>query len=40
MADYVTATPGGRGAARELVEWLLKRQGRWDDLITSDRPAG
>ena len=40
MADYVTATPGGRGAARDLVEWLLKRQGRWDDLITSDRPAG
>jgi len=40
MADIVTATPGGRGAARELVEWLLKRQGRWDDLIARDRPAG
>ena len=40
MADYVTATPGGRGAARELVEWLLKRQGRWDGLIARDRPAG
>ena len=40
MADYVTATSGGRGAARELVEWLLKRQGRWDGLIARDRPAG
>ncbi len=32
-ADYVTATPGGRGAVREAVEWLLKLQGRWDELI-------
>jgi len=40
MADTVTATPGGRGAVRELVEWLLKRQGRWDALISRDRPAG
>jgi 3-deoxy-D-manno-octulosonate 8-phosphate phosphatase (KDO 8-P phosphatase) len=31
-ADYVTATPGGRGAVREAVEWLLKLQGRWDEV--------
>jgi 3-deoxy-D-manno-octulosonate 8-phosphate phosphatase (KDO 8-P phosphatase) len=31
-ADYVTTAPGGRGAVREAVEWLLKLGGRWDDL--------
>lgn len=31
-ADYVTTAPGGRGAVREAVEWLLKLSGRWDDL--------
>ena len=40
MADTTTATPGGRGAVRELVEWLLKHQGRWADLIARDRPPG
>ncbi len=32
-ADYVTAMPGGRGAVRDAVEWLLKLQGSWDDLV-------
>jgi 3-deoxy-D-manno-octulosonate 8-phosphate phosphatase (KDO 8-P phosphatase) len=32
-ADYVTAVPGGRGAARDAIEWLLKLQGRWSDLV-------
>jgi 3-deoxy-D-manno-octulosonate 8-phosphate phosphatase (KDO 8-P phosphatase) len=27
--DYVTKASGGRGAFREAVETLLKRQGRW-----------
>ena len=40
MADTTLATPGGRGAVRELVEWLLKHQGRWADLIARDRPPG
>jgi 3-deoxy-D-manno-octulosonate 8-phosphate phosphatase (KDO 8-P phosphatase) len=31
-AHYVTAVPGGRGAVRDAIEWLLKLQGRWDDL--------
>ncbi len=39
-AHYVTMTPGGRGAVREAVEWLLKLQGRWDQLIAGYRPAG
>lgn len=33
VATFVTDLPGGRGAVREVVERLLKSQGRWDDLI-------
>jgi len=32
-AHYVTNAPGGFGAVREVVELILKSQGRWDDLI-------
>lgn len=32
-AHWVTRTPGGRGAVRELLEMLLKAKNRWDDLI-------
>jgi 3-deoxy-D-manno-octulosonate 8-phosphate phosphatase (KDO 8-P phosphatase) len=32
-ADYVTAAAGGRGAIREVVEMILKSQGRWADLV-------
>ena len=32
-AHYVSTAPGGRGAVREAVEWLLKAAGRWDDLV-------
>jgi 3-deoxy-D-manno-octulosonate 8-phosphate phosphatase (KDO 8-P phosphatase) len=39
-ADYVTAVPGGHGAVRDAIEWLLKLQGRWDALIGRFRPAG
>lgn len=30
VADYVTTIPGGRGAVRDAIEWLLKLQGRWN----------
>jgi len=29
IADHVTAHKGGRGAVREVVELILKAQGRW-----------
>lgn len=32
-ADYVTQASGGRGAVRELVELILKAQGRWADIV-------
>ncbi|MBP3957055.1 HAD-IIIA family hydrolase [Gemmata sp. G18] len=31
-AHYVTAVPGGHGAVRELIEWLLRAQGRWAEV--------
>jgi 3-deoxy-D-manno-octulosonate 8-phosphate phosphatase (KDO 8-P phosphatase) len=32
-ADYVTELGGGKGAVREMIEYILKTQRRWDDLI-------
>ena len=34
-AHYVTKAHGGFGAVREVVELILKAQGRWDDLVKS-----
>ena len=34
-AHYVTAANGGNGAIREIVELILKAQGRWDELVKS-----
>jgi 3-deoxy-D-manno-octulosonate 8-phosphate phosphatase (KDO 8-P phosphatase) len=34
-AHHVTQAPGGRGAVREVVELLLRAQGRWDALVAS-----
>lgn len=31
--DYVTNSPGGHGAVREVAELLLKAQGKWRGLI-------
>jgi 3-deoxy-D-manno-octulosonate 8-phosphate phosphatase (KDO 8-P phosphatase) len=33
VADHVTRAPGGKGAVRDAVEWLLKLQGKWDELV-------
>jgi 3-deoxy-D-manno-octulosonate 8-phosphate phosphatase (KDO 8-P phosphatase) len=33
VAHYVTAAPGGQGAVREVVELLLKAQGRWEEIL-------
>jgi YrbI family 3-deoxy-D-manno-octulosonate 8-phosphate phosphatase len=32
-ADLVTQNRGGRGAVRELCEWLLKGKGVWDQAV-------
>jgi 3-deoxy-D-manno-octulosonate 8-phosphate phosphatase (KDO 8-P phosphatase) len=33
QADWITLQPGGRGAVREVIERVLKEQGRWSTLI-------
>ena len=40
--DYVSRASGGKGAAREFIEVVLKAQGRWKALLASyedDEPA-
>jgi len=32
-ATYITKSPGGRGAVREVVELVLKGKSRWDDVV-------
>jgi 3-deoxy-D-manno-octulosonate 8-phosphate phosphatase (KDO 8-P phosphatase) len=39
-AAYTTTLPGGRGAVREAIEWLLKLTGEWDGLVARYRPPG
>jgi len=34
-ADYITKKEGGRGAVRELVELILKTQGKWNGIVKS-----
>ena len=36
-AHFVTKAPGGKGAARELVELILKSKGIWEDMIEKAR---
>lgn len=36
-AHYTTARSGGNGAIREVVELLLKSQGRWEEMIGQAR---
>ncbi|CAN5365922.1 HAD hydrolase family protein [soil metagenome] len=33
VATYVTNAPGGHGAVREAIEWLLELQGKWDAIV-------
>ncbi len=33
VSDFRTRAPGGRGAIREAVEFLLKEQGKWEQLM-------
>jgi 3-deoxy-D-manno-octulosonate 8-phosphate phosphatase (KDO 8-P phosphatase) len=37
-AHWVTLSPGGRGAVREVTDLILKARGAWDDLLAIWRP--
>jgi len=37
MSHYVTDAKGGQGAAREVIELILKSQGRWEESIPKAR---
>ena len=32
-ADYITSRPGGCGAVREVIEYILKRTGKWQKIM-------
>jgi 3-deoxy-D-manno-octulosonate 8-phosphate phosphatase (KDO 8-P phosphatase) len=36
-ADFVTRAAGGHGAVREVVEMVLKAQGKWDAIVAGGR---
>jgi 3-deoxy-D-manno-octulosonate 8-phosphate phosphatase (KDO 8-P phosphatase) len=33
--DWVSSAEGGQGAARELIETILRAQDRWDAIVAS-----
>ncbi len=39
-AHWVTTNPGGHGAIRDVVELMLKAQGRWDEILKHYELAG
>ncbi len=32
-SHFVTRVPGGKGAVREVVEFILKQQNKWQDIV-------
>jgi 3-deoxy-D-manno-octulosonate 8-phosphate phosphatase (KDO 8-P phosphatase) len=38
-ADYITTNPGGNGAVREVIEYILKNSDRWQKLAKKYLPA-
>lgn len=37
---WVSVAAGGRGAVRELIEWILRVQGRWEPVVEGQFEAG
>lgn len=33
IADFITTREGGRGAVREAIEYILKEQGQWENMV-------
>lgn len=34
VADYVSPVKGGHGAVRDVIEFILRENGKWDDAIS------
>jgi 3-deoxy-D-manno-octulosonate 8-phosphate phosphatase (KDO 8-P phosphatase) len=39
-AHWLTASPGGAGAVREVCDLLLKAQGRWEEIVRPRQEIG
>jgi 3-deoxy-D-manno-octulosonate 8-phosphate phosphatase (KDO 8-P phosphatase) len=39
-AHMVSSCCGGRGAVREIIEFVLKAQGKWDDIVEGYKNPG
>ena len=37
VSHYITQAAGGKGAAREVIELILKAQGRWEEAVPQAR---
>jgi len=37
ICHFVTERPGGRGAVREVIDFILRAQGKWDEIMTRYR---
>lgn len=33
IADYVSGVKGGQGAVRDIISWLLKQRGEWEEAV-------
>lgn len=38
QVDYICNLPGGKGCVREVVEYILKKSGRWDQVFARYLP--
>ena len=38
VSHFVASAPGGRGAVRQMIEFILKGQGRWETVLRSYLP--
>ncbi len=39
VCHWVTKAPGGHGAAREAIEWVLKAKGLWEQALEAMNPS-
>ena len=35
IADFITNKPGGRGAVRDVIEMILREQGKWEQVVAA-----